>query len=85
MEEIHRYIYIKKPLNEFFSDAKNIPDEFLLEWYKDTFDYMRIHSDEELREFMELTPGQVLKWLDEAARFTWEIKKSRTIITKQTR
>ncbi|NIN92869.1 hypothetical protein GTO36_07790 [bacterium] len=42
---------------------------------KDTYDYQRLHSDEELKEFFTLTPEQILTWLEEAAIFVWEAKR----------
>jgi hypothetical protein len=47
----------------------------LLEWYKDTFDYQRIHSDEEIKEFISIKPEDILEWLEGATRLTWEAKK----------
>jgi hypothetical protein len=48
----------------------------LLEWFKDTFDYQRIHSEEEIKDFISLKPEDILGWLEEAARLTLEAKKS---------
>ena len=75
VSELYKYAYIKKPLNEIYSDPSLVPEEFLLEWVKDTFDYQRPHSKEELNEFFKLTPEQVLTWLEEAVVFAWEAKR----------
>jgi hypothetical protein len=75
MRELYRYAYIKRPLNEIYPDPSLVPEGFLLEWLKDTYDYQRLHSDEELREFLTLTPEQILTWLEEAATFVWEAKR----------
>ena len=76
LKEIDKYIYIKTPLNKVFFNPEDVPDEFLLEWYKDSYDYIRIHTDKELKEFMKLNAEQIMEWLEEAAAFTWELKKS---------
>ena len=72
---LYKYAYVKRPLNEIYSDPSSVPEEFLREWFKDSFDYQRLHSDEELKEFLELTPEQIMTWLEEAAIFVWEAKK----------
>ena len=76
LRELYNYAYLKTPLNEVYSDPSLVPEEFLLEWLKDTFDYQRLHSDEELEEFLTLTPIQILTWLEEAAVFVWEAKRA---------
>lgn len=78
INELYAYAYIKRPLNEIYHDRSSVPEEFLLEWLKDTYDYQRLHSDEEIKEFLTLTPEQILTWLEEAATFTWEVKKVST-------
>jgi hypothetical protein len=75
IEELYKYAYIKRPLNHIYPELSSVPQEFIMEWFKDTYDYQRIHSDEELKEFLLLTPAQIMKWLEEAIVFTWEIKK----------
>jgi hypothetical protein len=56
-EELYKYAYIKKPLNEIYKDPSSVPQEFIMDWYKDSYDYQRIHSDEELKECLRLTRG----------------------------
>lgn len=73
--DLYRYAYIKRPLNEIYPDLSLVPEEFLMDWLKDTYDYQRLHSDEELKEFFTLTPEQILTWLEEAAIFVWEAKR----------
>jgi hypothetical protein len=82
--ELYTYAYLKKPLNEIYSDPSSVPEEFLMEWFKDKYDYQwfkdkydyqRLHSDEELLEFLELTPEQIMTWLKDAAIFAWEAKR----------
>lgn len=75
VKELYTYAYLKRPLNEIYSDPSSVPEEFLMEWFKDNYDYQRLHSDEELKEFLELTPEQIMTWLEEAAIFVWEAKK----------
>ncbi len=75
MRELYRYAYIKRPLNEIYPDLSSVPEEFLMDWLKDTYDYQRLHSDEELKEFFALTPEQILTWLQEATMFVWEAKR----------
>ena len=76
LKELCKYAYIKKPLNEIFQRPSEVPFEFLLEWFKDTFDYQRIHSEVEIKDFISLKPEDILDWLEEAARLTLEAKKS---------
>ena len=45
------------------------------EWVTDSYDYQRLHSDEELKEFLKLTPEQILTWLEEEVVFVWEAKR----------
>ena len=47
-----------------------------MDWYKDSYDYQRIHSDEELKESLRLTPEQILEWLEGVMVFVWETKKN---------
>lgn len=75
IKELYNYAYLKRPLNEVYSDAWMVPEEFLMEWLKDTHDYQRLHSDEELMQFSTLTQEQILTWLEEAATFVWAAKR----------
>jgi hypothetical protein len=75
VKELYTYAYLKRPLNEIYSDPSSVPEEFLMEWFKDSYDYQRLHSDEELKEFLELTPEQIMTWLEQAAIFVWEAKR----------
>ena len=75
VKELYTYAYLKRPLNEIYSDPSSVPEEFLMEWFKDNYDYQRLHSDEEIKEFLELTPEQIMTWLEEAAIFVWEAKR----------
>lgn len=75
MRELYKYAYVKGPLNEIYPDSSSVPEEFLMDWLKDAYDYQRLHSDEELMEFLRLTPEQILTWLEEAAIFMWEAKR----------
>ena len=77
IRELYKYAYIKRPLNEVYPDPSLVPEEFFMDWLKDAYDYQRLHSDEELKEFLTLTPEQVLNWLEEAVIFMWEAKKPR--------
>jgi len=76
LRELYSFAYLKEPLNDLYSDPSSVPEEFLMEWFKDAFDYQRLHSDEELLESLKLTPEQILTWLEEAAAFAWEAKKA---------
>jgi hypothetical protein len=75
IKELYKYAYVKRPLNEIYSDPSSVPEEFLMEWFKDNYDYQRLHSDEKLKEFLELTPEQIMTWLEQAAIFVWEAKR----------
>lgn len=76
-EELYNYAYIKRPLNEIFPDLSSVPQEFLMDWFKDFYDYERSHSDDEIKEFLSLTPEEILNWLEEATILVWEAKKKR--------
>jgi hypothetical protein len=75
IRELYNYAYIKRPLNEIYPDSSLVPENFLMDWLKDTYDYQRLHSDEELKEYFTLTPEQILTWLEEAVIFVWEAKR----------
>ena len=75
LEELYKYAYVKKPLNQIYPSPSDVPAEFLLEWFKDTFDYQRTYSDEEVPEFMSFEPEDILEWLEETLQLTWESKK----------
>ena len=76
LNELFEYAYIKRPLNELYRFPSEVPFEFLMEWYKDTFDCQRLHSDEEIAEFISFKPEDILEWLENAVRLTWEAKKA---------
>jgi len=75
LKELYKYAYLKKPLNETYHSLSEVPFEFLMEWFKDTFDFQRIHSEEEINNFISLKPKDILDWLEDAARLTWDAKK----------
>lgn len=75
VNELYKYAYVKRPLAELYKDISSVPEEFIIEWLKETHDYIRLHSDDELREFLTLSPEDVLNWLDEAVPFVWEAKR----------
>jgi hypothetical protein len=54
----------------------NRPDEYLMNWLKDTYDYQRSHSDEELRASLSFTHERIFVCLQETAEFVWEAKKA---------
>lgn len=76
LKEFYKYAYIKRPLNEIFKRPFEVPFEFLMEWFKDAFDFQRIHSEEEMKDFIHLKPEDILKWLEDAVRLTWDVKRS---------
>jgi hypothetical protein len=73
--DLYRFAYIKRQLTEVFSERSSVPEEYLLDWLKDSYDYQRLHSDEELQRFLALTPEQILTWLEEGAEFVWEVQR----------
>lgn len=75
IDQLYKYAYIKKPLDEVYPDISLVPDEFIIEWLKDTFDYERIHSDEEINNLPELTPEQILNWLEQTIPLVYEVKQ----------
>lgn len=75
IEELYRYAYVKRPLQEVYPNISDVPPEFLLEWFKDAFDRQRAHSEEEIIGGGSATPAAILDWLEEAAALTWEAKK----------
>ncbi|MCC6542998.1 MAG: hypothetical protein IT392_00660 [Nitrospirae bacterium] len=46
-----------------------------MDWYENTYDCQRIHSDEELKELLRFTLEQILEWLEGVMIFVWEAKK----------
>jgi len=49
VSELYEYAYLKQSLTEVYDSPDKVPEEFLLDWYKDAFDYERMHSDEEVK------------------------------------
>ncbi len=80
IEEFYRHAYLKESLNEKFQSPAEVPLEFLLEWFKDTYDYQRIHSEEEIKDSINLKPEDILNWLEDAVRLTREVKKTMYLI-----
>lgn len=76
LEELYKFGYIKTTLDKVYDHRSSVPGEYLMDWLKDTHDYQRSHSEEELRASLSLAPEQVLDWLEEAAEFVWEAKKA---------
>jgi hypothetical protein len=76
LEHLYEFGYIKTPLDKVFDRRTSVPDEWLMDWLKDTNDYQRSHSEEELRASGSLTREQILDWLEEASEFVWEAKKA---------
>lgn len=74
IEELYRYAYVKRPLHEVFADPSEVPPEFLLEWFKDSFDRERVHSEAEIMDGLSATPSAILEWLEEGAALMWEAK-----------
>ena len=75
IEELYRFAYTKKPLNTVFESVSAVPEEYLMDWLKDTHDYRRTFSDEELMANLTLEVRHILDWLEEAAEFAWAVKK----------
>ncbi len=76
VERLYEFGYIKTPLDKVFDRRSSVPDEWLMDWLKDTNDYQRSHSEEELRLSGSFTREQILDWLEEASEFVWEAKKA---------
>ena len=81
VKDFYAFAYIKGPLDKIFDRRSLVPEAYLMDWLKDTYDYMRLHSEEELKTSLSLTPEQILDWLEEAAEFVWEAKKHPPIDT----
>jgi len=75
VHDLYQYAYVKRPMTEIFSEASQVPPEYLFDWLKDAYDYQRTYSDEELKRFLRLKPIDILEWLEEASTFVWETKK----------
>ena len=75
LEELYRYAYRKRPLNEVYRDISEVPPEFVIVWLKDSFDYQRSHSEEDLKRTLDLSPEDILNWLEGAVEFVWQTKK----------
>ena len=74
---LYKFGYIKSPLDKVFDRGSLVADEYLMDWLKDTHDYQRSHSEEELRASLSFTREQILDWLEEAAEFVWEAKRAK--------
>ncbi|MBI4666791.1 MAG: hypothetical protein HY751_10330 [Nitrospinae bacterium] len=74
LDELWKYAYVKRPLTEIYSSVDDVPFEFKMEWLKDAYDYKRTYSDEEIASRPNLTPEQVLDWLEEVVPLIWEAK-----------
>jgi hypothetical protein len=74
-KDLYRFAYVKRPLSEAFSERASVPEAYLVDWLKDSYDRHRPHSDEELQRFLSLTPDEILTWLEEGAEFVWEVQK----------
>lgn len=76
LEDVYLHAYVKGPLNEVFKDVSSVPREYLMDWLKDTHDYQRQHTFDELERFLSFTPAEVLTWLEEASDFVWEANRT---------
>ena len=74
-DDVFRYAYRKRPLHHLYPDLADVPEEFILQWFKDRYDYPRLHTSEELRAMMSLPPKAVLQWLEEAGELVWAAKR----------
>ena len=74
-QDLYRFAYVKRPLSEAFSERASVPEAYLLDWLKDSYDRQRPRSDEELQRFLSLTPEEILTWLEEGAEFVWAVQK----------
>jgi hypothetical protein len=74
-DALHRFAYRKSPLHERYPDLADVPEAFLLDWFKDRYDYPRLHTREEIQTMMSLPPEAVLTWLEEAVELTWTAKR----------
>ena len=72
--EILQYAYRKQPLDQLYQDLADVPEELILEWFKDRYDYIRLHTSDELRDMKSIPPEAILDWLAEATEFVWTIK-----------
>ncbi len=50
------------------------PQPFLMEWFKDRYNYPWLHTSEELWDIMALPREAVLQWLEEAVELVWASK-----------
>ena len=73
--DIFQFAYRKQRMDHLYSDLADVPEEFILEWYKDRYDYPRLHSREEVRHMMSLPSEAILHWLDEAVQLVWTMKR----------
>lgn len=75
-KDLYRFAYVRRPLSEVFPERASVPEVYLADWLKDSYDRQRPHSDEELQRFLSLTPKEILTWLEEGAEFVWEVQKA---------
>jgi len=76
MTDFSRYAYRKQRLDRLYPNLADVPEEFILEWYKDRYDYPRLHSPDEIRRMMALSPEAVLQWLEEVVQLVWVVKRN---------
>lgn len=74
-DELFHFAYRKFPLPERYPDLADVPEAFLLDWFKDRYDYQRLHTPDELRSMRSLSPEAVLTWLEEAVELVWTAKR----------
>ncbi|MFH1123974.1 MAG: hypothetical protein V1758_09995 [Pseudomonadota bacterium] len=69
IEDLYRFAYTKTPLDKVFDRLSAVPEEYLMDWLKDMYDYQRSFSDEDLRANLSLEVEHILDWLEEEAEF----------------
>ncbi|MEW6324039.1 MAG: hypothetical protein AB1515_01485 [Nitrospirota bacterium] len=74
LDDMRQYAYRKRPLHEIYPELVDVPEVFLLEWFKDRYDYVRLHTNEELGRMKAIPPEALLQWLEEAGEFVWAAK-----------
>lgn len=49
-------LYRKRPVHHLYPDLADVPEPFLLEWFKDRYDYPRLYTTEGLKTMTSLPP-----------------------------
>ena len=76
LDELRRYAYRKGRVDETYPELASVPEDLILDWFKDRYDYPRMHDIDELRALATLPVAARLEWLEHAAELVWAAKRA---------